>query len=614
MEKLLSLPKFLCILIFGNYLILINCDEPDCINSCVSDGLACSDEEGYTCNAQCRPKYGESRCFFCNFDNPYYYIDSSGNCFGGCSGSSVIIHNGIDTMECTNYDSTINLKYMGNIYFASDSCPELSTLKSGTNECKCINYYYIEKINENIKVYHCLDVTENPPDYYTFSNYNRKQFYYNKCPDNLKIIKKDNINGREVIRCNNGCLEEEYYKRIQSSEGTPFSEYDILCVNDCDSTNIIYEDELVKKCLSSCSEEGLFEKDRHCVTLENCDFYYEDKCLESCQTDGNIHDYHNSDNKKCIPQCNEGDYIYKDEAYKICYKREDCIYINEEEKKCLNSCEGFSKPEDNKCYSSCIDIPDIFGEKGKYIYEIEEHICSDVSTSCQFFYTKIDGIKKCSDENGCISKGFNFHLGKECKNEIDVQGYYKVNYNGIGSSLIECFSELNECFSNSYNYYNQDSKICWTIMPTDYYIKEKNGGKYEVVPRCQNYYYYDSVEQTNICINNCKDRNLFFFNGEKECLTECNNGVKHYYYYDPTNNECLEICKGRTNMEFSYQISSISDPPHECLSQCPSGYFYFDEDKIILPNCGSYFISSTNPKLCVKRCEPNEKVNNRQCV
>ena len=152
-------------------------------------------------------------------------------------------------------------------------------------------------------------------------------------------------------------------------------------------------------------------------------------------------------------------------------------------------------------------------------------------------------------------------------------------------------------------------------MPEYYYVKEKHEERYEVIPECQNYYYYNDDEEMNFCVNSCKDVDLYFFNGQKKCIEECkkdivDGGVK-YIYYDPTNNECLDICKGRTNFEYSPSITT-SSTHQECLSHCPTGSF-FDEEKNILSTC-DYFVSSSNSQLCVKRCEPNEKVNDNKCV
>lgn len=66
------------------------------------------------------------------------------------------------------------------------------------------------------------------------------------------------------------------------------------------------------------------------------------------------------------------------------------------------------------------------------------------------FNTKDDETKKCvTEESVCTNLGYKFLLGKECKREIDLSAYYKVNYDVGSVSLIKCFSELAGCFTDA---------------------------------------------------------------------------------------------------------------------------------------------------------------------
>ena len=126
-----------------------------------------------------------------------------------------------------------------------------------------------------------------------------------------------------------------------------------------------------------------------CVNLDQCDYYIpgENTCYNSCPEGGSLPDkkYHNYGSKICIDSCS-GEYAYEND--KVCYKKEDCQFIDEStnpkgclpscgptqyhdynSKSCISQC-GDTNPNnkfhaiyDNVCYPSCASIP------GNYIYE-----------------------------------------------------------------------------------------------------------------------------------------------------------------------------------------------------------------------------------------------------
>ena len=70
------------------------------------------------------------------------------------------------------------------------------------------------------------------------------------------------------------------------------------------------------------------------------------------------------------------------------------------------------------------------------------------------------------------------------------------------------------------------------------------------------------------------DAPYFFEAGNKLCEDSCLKFGKKYY--DPTNNECLDTCTRRTNMEYALQITN-PNTPEPCLIKCPSDNPYFIE-------------------------------------
>ena len=159
-----------------------------------------------------------------------------------------------------------------------------------------------------------------------------------------------------------------------------------------------------------------YEKDGSCVYREECRYYgtngYSNYCWYSCPY---YKEYNNYDSRECITGCN-GEYYYYDEydINKICYKKEQCNFIDPGTRKCyriltcqnsannqyhnfdsnicIPGCSG-NRPSyvngKKTCYPSCKDIPN-----GTYIYEGRDTstLCyrSRAETSCDKYYKNID--------------------------------------------------------------------------------------------------------------------------------------------------------------------------------------------------------------------------------
>ena len=209
------------------------------------------------------------------------------------------------------------------------------------------------------------------------------------------------------------------------------------CVGGCQGTNIVY---YTKECtsvavsdytyklgdvyyFSGTIDTNLMECSSNICT---CKHYYnkENKdgkaiytCTNSCS---NYHNYHNYGSKECISSCSAL-FDFEDDEDRICYRKEDCNKFIEEtstDKKCVSVCSLFYNFNSNKCitsygdthiyqidgnnacYASCSDVPG-----GDYIYEGKsDNKCYKLkpSSDCEFFYTKVNGIKKCAKLNDCV--------------------------------------------------------------------------------------------------------------------------------------------------------------------------------------------------------------------
>ena len=603
------------------------------------------------CNNYCKPKYfGSSKqCVYCYPKaTSYYTIEENGNCLvDQCIGNKIIDH----TLECTDRD--ISLYKLEDFYYSNPP----SDASCQNKICSCLSYYVVDKVVYGKKKITCYDLINNRP-----SNTNIKYYNYNTkellpdCPLGFKYMKKKTIlNYPDIIRCSDSCLDSEWNLPIPDENNPNINnEY---CVDNCRdenhypgiSSNYQYEyiDNGIRKCLKACPA-GTYKKyikrnsdgmiiQSLCATINECDFYVKNalseiECYSTCN-DYNSQYYHNYLSKECIPSCTRDDYLYADISLKICYRKENCNFIDEIQspKRCLSSCESpnlyhnygsiscipscsGNKPYHTAggyiCFSSCSEIPDDykFEEKDNTICHISKR-----GLDCPAYYRKVDGIFKCISISDCINnKNYPYLLGDECRPNCD--GYYKIEIIDFISSLKynKCFESLDSTLvysvpnindnNHEVKYCDLSQKKCWTSFPNDgqYYINKQlrsttSSKQYELVRECSHFYYEDSDPfQSNIkrywCIDNCKNTNgyKYFLRGNKQCINSCKD--IHIYYYDDENNECLESCELRPGKQFSYPI--ISDTPTKCFSYCINsndytGKYYNFDSHICLARCNS---------------------------
>ena len=614
------------LLISCYFLLNTNCDDgtsSEPCSGCVSDGLTCNideDDPSKICGSNCKPRYGSTNCYNCNIGNQFYFINEDNSCNINCNQEFIIYESNECVGSCDN-----SLYKIGN--FCYKNCPSNSESVLFSKECKCKFKYYIEKIGEK-DLYHCLSNEENCPSNYKFYNFETGECSINdNCPSELKLRKFETNSNGEIQRCSRSCLNEEYYQKIDNNE---------YCVDICN--NIIYIEPGTNKrmCLNDCSEVNLYKKNDKCVNQDECNFYIPNKCLDSCEEDG-TNRFHNFDSKECISGCTD-EYKYLGEN-NICYKLDNCNFVNEGGNKCLLSCnigEGFyimgdpekkcyiscgnsvkkyhnydsniciencssnsnekkyQKEHDFICYSSCKDIED-----GTYIYETNG-VCSQ--TPCELYHINNNGVKSCiSSESDCVNKGFIYLKENEC---VDECNDYKIYHTEGSTSLIECLNSIDECANKGYYFYNNNLKQCWSDLPDNSYINSNRDGKYEVVFLCEKFVYENEYGQKT-CINNCKDIGYYFFSDKNECIEECkittNSGDK-FYYYDPTNNECLKTCKDRNNLKFAYKNENRAQ---ECLSYCPTQKYVRE------------IVDGIEIYKCVDHCEGGKAffdVKNKECI
>ncbi|MBO6244481.1 MAG: hypothetical protein J6O41_08010, partial [Clostridia bacterium] len=618
----------------------------DCSGCQNIDGLSCTAASGSDCDSvNCKPKYSNpiiNACYDCsNFPN-YYSISSDPSACSSCSGDKIIEK----TKECTS-DALSDFYKLGDFYYLEDPSQNNNAIRCSGKICNCAKYFYEETIETKtkLKCYNTLDAAA--ADGYFYYDYNTNKLFQSGCPDTSPNQKKSTSTG--ITRCSADCYGTEWYKDITS--GSDVGKY---CLDDCGGGTYKYRhiDEGVRKCLDDCPTET-YKKGVDCVTLDQCDFYLSTTCYTTCPS-GNP--YHKYGSKECISDCpTNDDYKYKKNPDdNTCYRKEDCLFVEETDssKTCLSSCTGKFHDYDSKlcvsgcgsggssklyfasdgyvCYDSCSEIPG-----REYIYEEADAAgatnkkCYKPGTisSCDIYYKKPNGIRKCSTILECI-QNFNskYLLNGECKDNCD--GYYQVATKTTDASpkdYFKCYENLNDALTDTtitIKFCDTSKKKCWTTFPTDgtYYIKDSfpsTDDKYELVRECENFYYKitDSTNSDNNhfkCVSNCKGKNLYFFKGNKNCEAKCNAFYK--YYFDDSNNECLDSCESLTDKPFSDppQEEDSTIVPEKCREACDSnsrGQYHNFNSHICRSNCQA----DNNIYLYYKNSDVSDTSNSNIC-
>ena len=617
----------------------------------------------------------QANCVDTDSDIHYFYYDPTNNqCLEDCESSanykfSYLSGTGSENtpVACLSECSSGQYYNYGS-YKCKDSC---DTSTDSAHKYHAFNGYVCYNS--------CKDIPGGPyiyeNNYVCYTMESTCSNYYVKLNDVVNCVSQCNSNSYENRHFSLGkeCLAncDNYFKLDYTASGVTkcFSTLD-----DCISSgNAKYYEISSKKCwtsLSSLSSTGIFLKriregiyevvtvcekyyylgsdsQKYCVdSCKEVNKYFKSgtqKCEDDCNqfTSDNLH-YYDPNNNECLASCagrNNLEFSFKyDTTASPAPAPLSCLsecpstsYYDFNSKICINKCGletstyKYHAINSNVCYASCKDIP---GDS--FIYEITENddtfTCSNLEGSCSYYYSN-SGIKKCvSSENDCLNFSPNpkkYLLGKECLESCE--GYYILEKPSnidttTPASLVNCYETLEDCLSVSgVTYYDINLKLCYksgsSNLPSPY-IQKKIGNFYEIVTECP-YFYYKNINDNNYnyCIESCKEKDLYFKSGEKECKARCDFSVDpiSYYYYDPSNNECLQKCN-RYNLEFAEQATT-SDNHKECKSECPDGKFYYEEDKFILGTCNSGdYISYSNPKLCVNKCNEGEKVNGNKCV
>ena len=280
--------------------------------------------------------------------------------FDNCTSLTSINLSNFDTSQVTNieyiFSDCHNLEYINIQNFKDTNFEKFDKFFDGVldNAVICVNKDNINKILDQLenKCYNidCSDIWRpNQKKLINIdntcvddcSNTEYKYEFYGKCyKDCINSIK-----GKTIDICN-------YYFDYNDNEYK-------RCYKTC-KTCEISSNEIIHNCNECNSEYNLlndsFLKSKNCYP--KCAFYYyvdeinEHNCIKSCY--GN-HNKVIEQKKKCIDKCTKDDiyiYNYNDTCLEKCPPN---TKVDEEEKKCYDSCPEYKFEYNNSCLSDCPD-------------------------------------------------------------------------------------------------------------------------------------------------------------------------------------------------------------------------------------------------------------------
>jgi hypothetical protein len=440
-----------------------------------------------------------------------------------------------------------------------------------TNECisprpfyyrtdlKCIEKckeedYVIEKTKE------CTPVcdTINSVQYHSYKNGDKRECVVNCATTDKQFLREDN-------ECSESCNENSYnyyaddkvclsgcpkgykikiegenqklFECVQNCQNGLFTDINKYCISDCKDSYSGYRfyNSNEKICLPSCNNTLYYTQGYECVSSCNPEKFIDDRtCLDVCPPEKRYfvevytHGEKDVRQKICLYKC-PANYTF------IEIKEEE---INGETEKlyvCTGSCERYISREDySECVSSC-DEPNIFYEKDQY------------------------------GRKSCVNK---------CPENAPL--YYKKNSNG--EAITKDILCQKECPDKTYKETNSNECVDTCISKiVDYETKKCVFG-------CKNTQYWTKVEEITYCLNKCTNEFGSFISVGNECVKSCSekNLVANFvdntcvcpnlYVLDEENDRktvCLDTSittcgKGSQYTEYKFRLASSN----QCTKSC----------------------------------------------
>ena len=630
----------------------INSDTYECVLACPSNLkkleflVKINDIDVYLCKSSCElDEYRlEDRCVE-QCPEGYNYLGNNNickleNCNGDPNGQYYYQYDTLTKEDSTTYP----------LYKCINSCQDTQDLTQP--------YLHYEESNP----YHCLDscppqkfilgtkCVPQCPDTFPFYNIddNTNSYYYkchneNFCSSNnngdiyfldgtCTTINNCISSGKKFIDNKNMCMDkcrEDEYNEV-AGDGS------ILCKKDCEKYKYQENIESVLECVQDCPQGKPFIGKNN-ICKQSCDDedginYYEIepidttityqifKCSHGCSAPYKYQEDNNS--LQCFSQCTQN-YPYKSEedlkCYTNCLESKNPFTLNKYgadgvtiiPDKCAKQCDGqtFKFFGKNKiCITDCSELGDT------YLANCDNECVEkcDYNSQCRF---QLD--QTCADhceEDDPTNTDPNLPKKRYslrdyvCKEKCDEEENIVIDgkicnktcngfLNSIGNGEFEC---LTSCSGIINKFYYENEKKC---------LSQCNDGD-------------KVVEDKNICVLNCDDlidKTYYLYEKDSsiagdydKCVLTC--PVNKPYIYQ---NKCVSVCPD----EKKYFIGEMeNEDHHKCMNDCPSPYPYYKvtqnvDNNLIeynecMANCETFFVLNTNTNINAQLCIPSCPYNN----
>lgn len=645
-----------------------------------------SDSSIYECinfyKIQIKDNFTYYNCLSGDCPSGYIYFSYSNpkECLNSCPEDQQKIKidypNGKMALICTNNCSYLSENYTyeytadNNITYCYEQCPsEAKYYKTNEDDSvstcltKCDNYYDQKKCVDSCESGKIIatDLTKNVftctqecPTNYPYLYINGSITYCLKsCSDTKNGYFLNEIMNKttylfEYNATTKYCLDT--LDTLVSLGITDISKFDYFIdeaalkwIKDCKSSpsGPYYENNTetgISVCKTSCGNKYKNNENNECIDPENCN-----------------DDYLDESDKTCYKNCPQNKGFLNNGTYKICVSLEDCEHYNSD-KECSTNCSytlgtdstetqflynfgdkfcfqkeckenrdhQYRKNNDNVCYNSCFEIPNITYEKDYICYE-ENEFDTNQNLSDYIHYNNINITKyilRTTKYLECFDLNLTYLNNSECVAECKEEEY----------KILPTSKEFGQCFTDylsirtKYFYYNNSTKIfsekCDLLAlvnetgnaimsenldencvsecplntceygkycyPTCECYTEEEPGKKKYALKCEKYFYLDS-------------------DGNKKCVQECN---KTHYYLDT--GECIEECPKNQSTDSLVDFFSVevANSPKPCLDKCPDNKpYYYNNDvnpKMCLSECDILYSNETY--ICTTTCHEDEKI------
>ena len=581
-----------------------------CLNK-IPDGYYCNNSENRTldkCHHNCKtcnsgPTDVNNNCLSCP-DIGTMYLDL-GNCLSDCSNRGYFsdpINNTILRCKCSNPKC---------LYCTSESIAINLCIYCNTE----LNYY--PKKNDstivNLSYIDCYNETTISEGYYLNNNTNQYEPCYTLCKKCTEFGNEDEhkceecISGYELImnfnnvkNCYRTCNHYFYFDINDSYQ------YKCTTSNDCPTGYKLING--TKKCIDDCSKDKIYNKiyeyNNICYEILICEFFY------------------NYEHTSCLTKIEDGFYCNSTSLKTIDKCHDNC-----------KTCDKGPTNDNNNCLT-CPDTGTIYFDLGNCTDKCDNGHYEDTDSIQKCKCTKDISCKICSEES--IKLGFCI----SCNND---EGYYQKSDENSTDGLIKCYKNPEGYYFDTDRYYPCYStcKFCEEAGEKTHNkcIECKEGYEFKndfvndtnCYQKCNYNYYYDSdnnyhctnndscpagftklISIKKRCIDDCINDNIYKFDYNNNCLTNCPNSTHEndhkcegnlnceledkFYNYDMT--ECID------KIEDGFYCNNTSlktiDKCHDNCKTCDKGPTNDNNNCLTCPDTGTIYFDLGN---CTDKCD-----------